>query len=216
MEFNEKLQELRKSKGLTQEELAGKLYVSRTAVSKWESGRGYPSIDSLKDISHFFNISIDDLLSGEKLIFIAEKERNESLRNLFGFIFGLADMLSVLFIIFPLYSYTVDGYVYSVNLFSHTDILPLFRVIYVILYSSLIAAGIVRIIFTKTKTGKADKLLTAFSISVNIVTVIFSGITREAYAVVTVFLQLLIKGIIILRQEKTETTWLRTYSKSGN
>jgi transcriptional regulator with XRE-family HTH domain len=47
MEFNEKLQELRKQKGLTQEELAEKLYVSRTAISKWESGRGYPNIESL-------------------------------------------------------------------------------------------------------------------------------------------------------------------------
>ncbi len=51
MEFNEKLQELRKQKGLTQEELAKVLYVSRTAISKWESGRGYPNIDSLKAIS---------------------------------------------------------------------------------------------------------------------------------------------------------------------
>ena len=48
MEFHEKLQELRKKKGLTQEELAEMLFVSRTAVSKWETGRGYPSIDSLK------------------------------------------------------------------------------------------------------------------------------------------------------------------------
>jgi len=46
MEFNEKLQELRKQRGLTQEELAEKLYVSRTAISKWESGRGYPNIES--------------------------------------------------------------------------------------------------------------------------------------------------------------------------
>ena len=63
MEFNEKLQELRKSRGLTQEELAEKLYVSRTAVSKWESGRGYPNIDSLKAISDFFSVTVDELLS---------------------------------------------------------------------------------------------------------------------------------------------------------
>ena len=53
MEFNEKLQELRKGKKLTQEELAQDLFVSRTAISKWESGRGYPSIDSLKEISRY-------------------------------------------------------------------------------------------------------------------------------------------------------------------
>ena len=54
MEFHEKLQELRKSRGLTQEELAEALFVSRTAISKWESGRGYSSIDSLKEISRYF------------------------------------------------------------------------------------------------------------------------------------------------------------------
>lgn len=63
MEFHEKLQELRKIRGLTQEELAEALFVSRTAISKWESGRGYPSIDSLKEISRYFSVSIDDLLS---------------------------------------------------------------------------------------------------------------------------------------------------------
>ena len=82
MEFNEKLQELRKSKGLTQEELAEKLYVSRTAVSKWESGRGYPNIESLKEISLFFSVSIDELLSTEKLLFIAEKENKSNIKNI--------------------------------------------------------------------------------------------------------------------------------------
>ena len=43
MDFNEKLQQLRRSRGITQEELAEALYVSRTAISKWESGRGYPN-----------------------------------------------------------------------------------------------------------------------------------------------------------------------------
>ena len=57
MEFHEKLQELKKSRGLTQEELADALFVSRTAISKWESGRGYPSIDSLKEISRYFSVA---------------------------------------------------------------------------------------------------------------------------------------------------------------
>ena len=65
MEFNEKLKELRKSKGLTQEELAEKLFVSRTAISKWESGRGYPSLDSLKEIARFFSVTIDDLICSD-------------------------------------------------------------------------------------------------------------------------------------------------------
>ena len=45
MEFNEKLQQLRTGKNLTQEQLAEQLYVSRTAISKWESGKGYPNIE---------------------------------------------------------------------------------------------------------------------------------------------------------------------------
>ena len=58
MEFHEKLQELRKAKGLTQEELAEVLYVSRTAISKWESGRGFPSIDSLKEMIETNDITL--------------------------------------------------------------------------------------------------------------------------------------------------------------
>lgn len=60
-------------KGLTQEELAKILFVSRTAISKWESGRGYPSIDSLKSISKFVNVTIDDLLSSKELISAIQK-----------------------------------------------------------------------------------------------------------------------------------------------
>ena len=67
MEFSEKLQELRKSRSLTQEELAEALFVSRTAISKWESGRGYPSIDSLKEISRFFSVTIDDLICSDEI-----------------------------------------------------------------------------------------------------------------------------------------------------
>ena len=74
MEFNEKLQELRKHRGLTQEELAEQLFVSRTAVSKWESGRGYPSIDSLRAIPKFFSVTVDELISTDEILVVAEAD----------------------------------------------------------------------------------------------------------------------------------------------
>ena len=64
MEFNEKLKELRSSRGLTQEELAEALFVSRTAISKWESGKGYPDITLLEPIADAFSVSVAELLSG--------------------------------------------------------------------------------------------------------------------------------------------------------
>jgi len=117
LEFHEKLQELRKSRGLTQEELAEALFVSRTAISKWESGRGYPSIDSLKEISSYFSVSIDDLLSGEQLIFIAEKENKSNLNGVCDLLLGFVDLFSLMLIFLPLYPKPVNGYIYSVNLF---------------------------------------------------------------------------------------------------
>lgn len=93
MEFNEKLQQLRTGKNLTQEQLAEQLYVSRTAISKWESGKGYPNIESLKCISKFFSVTIDELLSGEELITLAETENRSNLKKIYSFIYGILDMM---------------------------------------------------------------------------------------------------------------------------
>ena len=62
MIFPEKLQILRKSKGMTQEDLASALNVSRQAVAKWESGQGYPDIGNLISISSMFNVTVDYLV----------------------------------------------------------------------------------------------------------------------------------------------------------
>ena len=160
MEFHEKLQELRKSRGLTQEELAEMLYVSRTAVSKWESGRGYPSIDSLKEISRFFSVTIDDLLSGEKLLTIAEKENRSNIRNVCDLLFGITDLFTILLVILPLYPDPVDGYVYSVNLFSYGKIAPVNRMIYWGMFLSLAVVGFIKVLLTKCEDERYNKRIT--------------------------------------------------------
>jgi len=66
MSFAAKLQEIRTEHGISQEELAEMLNVSRQSVSKWERGRGYPEIDKLIHISERFGVSLDDLLKDKK------------------------------------------------------------------------------------------------------------------------------------------------------
>ena len=202
MEFNEKLQELRKNKGLTQEELAEILYVSRTAVSKWESGRGYPNIDSLKEISKFFEVSIDDLLSGEKLLSIAEKENKSNIRNICDFLFGIVDLFSFILVVLPLYPNTIDGFVYSVNLLNYNETISINLVIYWVMFISLFAVGIIKIILTKIKREKGNKILMELSSVLNIFIVLFLALTRSVYAVVIAFLLLLVKGGILLKYFK--------------
>lgn len=202
MEFHEKLQELRKNRGITQEELAEKLYVSRTAVSKWESGRGYPSIDSLKAISNYFSVTIDDLLSGEKLISIAEKENDSNIRSLCELLFGIVDVCTFLLIILPLYPKRIEGYVYSVNLFAYTEGTVLIRLLYWIIFVVLIGLGITKVVLLKTEKEKNYKVLTDISMGLHILTILFLAATREAYTVMVAFLLLVIKTLLVCKEGK--------------
>lgn len=59
MTFGEKLKKLRIGNKLTQDELADKIFVTRTAISKWETDRGFPNMESLKMLCKVFNVSMD-------------------------------------------------------------------------------------------------------------------------------------------------------------
>ena len=202
MEFHEKLQELRKGRGLTQEELAEALYVSRTAISKWESGRGYPSIDSLKEISSYFSVTIDELLSSDKLLSIAEKENKENLQNMCDILFGMIDVCSFMLIALPLYPNMVNGHIYSVNLRAYTQTTELNYLLFWIMYASLVIIGIIQLLLAKFRSKRYTPAMTGISMILGIALVLFLAVTREAYAVVVAFLLLVIKGILLLKNAK--------------
>ncbi len=67
MDFGYKLKKLRTDCNMTQEDLAERIFVTRTAISKWETGKGFPAIDSLMAISKLFDVSIDDLISDDDI-----------------------------------------------------------------------------------------------------------------------------------------------------
>ncbi len=202
MEFNEKLQELRKSRGLTQEELAEALFVSRTAISKWESGRGYPSIDSLKEISKYYSVSIDELLTGEKLISIAEKENKSNIQRMCDLLIGIVDLFSFILIVLPLYPNPINGYIYSVNLFAYTEITSFNRMIYWIMFLALVFVGILKIIITQFNINKGQKIVTGISIALSILTILFLAMAKEAYAITVAFLLFVVKGMLLIKHIK--------------
>lgn len=198
MEFNEKLQELRKNKGLTQEELAEDLYVSRTAISKWELGRGYPSIDSLKEIAKYFSVTIDDLLSGEALLNIAEKENKTNLRKAYGMLLGVVDLLFALLIMLPLYPKSIDGYVYSVNLLMYGEVSPVNIAVYLALFAVLIIMGMIKLFTTKHYHEKNSRLISGLSMIINAMIIILLMVSKVVYATVFAFILLLVKGALML------------------
>lgn len=146
MEFNEKLQLLRKQNNMTQEQLAEKLYVSRTAVSKWESGKGYPNIESLKSISRLFSVTIDDLLSGEELISLAADENLANINKFYTLIYAILDLMMLVFLFLPLYGQEKEGMIRMVSLFSNPDANALTWTIYFIFPILMAIMGIVQLI----------------------------------------------------------------------
>ena len=199
MEFGEKLQELRHSRGLTQEELAEALYVSRTAVSKWESGRGTLSIDSLKQLSKFFSVSIDELLSGEALVQIAEDENRSNLRSVCEKLFGVVDLMSICLILLPLYPEPSAGHVYAVSLFAYTQANTLNRLLHWILSLGLVGLGGAKLLLTQLRIDRPQRGITLASMALHIAAVLFLAMVREPYATAMAFLLLVIKGALLLK-----------------
>ena len=76
MNFNEKLIDLRKSKGLSQEELGAELHVSRQTVSKWESAQSYPDFQRLVLLSDYFGLTLDALVRDVDVQEVREKNWN--------------------------------------------------------------------------------------------------------------------------------------------
>ena len=85
MIFSEKLQLIRKSKGMTQEDLAEKLAVSRQAVAKWESGQVYPDISNLIQISNLFNVTVDYLVRDQECMVSYENTEDSDISKLIEF-----------------------------------------------------------------------------------------------------------------------------------
>ena len=193
MEFNKKIQELRKQKGLTQEELAEVLFVSRAAVSKWESGRGYPGIDSLKAIAKFFSVTVDELLSGDELLTIAEENQRQSSQRLRGLVFSLLDCCAAAFLFLPFFGQAETGGISAVSLLSLTEITPYMKAAYLAVVIAMMAWGVLTLALQRNR-GTASLVLNGAAVLLFIM-------GSQPYAAAFSFLYLAIKAFLLVKMQ---------------
>lgn len=200
MEFSEKLQELRQQKGLTQQELAEALFVSRTAVSKWESGRGYPSIDSLKSIAVFFGVTVDELLSGNELLNIAEQDTRQKENYFRDLVFGLLDICVAIFFFMPFFGQRMGGAIQEVSLLSLTETAPYLKICYFAVVSAIILSGILTLALQNCQKTFWVNNKSKISLSLNEIGVVLFIIGQQPYAAVLLFVFSIIKSLVLLKK----------------
>ena len=193
MEFHEKLQELRRQKGLTQEQLAEHLFVSRAAVSKWESGRGYPNIDSLKAIAAFYSVTIDALLSGEEVLTIAEETQKQQAQHFRRTVFGLLDLSAAAYLFLPLFGQQQAEAVHAVSLLTLTETAPYLKIAYLAVVISMILWGILSLVLQSPKE--------AVSLGLSVLGTLLFIISAHPYAAAFGFLLLGIKVFFLIKQQ---------------
>ena len=199
MEFNEKLQELRKNRGLTQEELAEALYVSRTAISKWESGRGYPSIDSLKEITKYFSVTIEELLSSDEVLSIAEEDNKQKETHLRSLVFGLLDISVLMFFFLPFFGQKANGVIQEVSLLSLNEITTYLKTAYYAIVISIAVYGILTLTFQNCQKVFWTKNRDKISLILNAVAVFLFIISSQVYAGAFLFIFLIIKALMLVK-----------------
>jgi len=200
MEFNEKLQQLRKQQSLTQEELAEKLFVSRTAVSKWESGRGYPNIDSLKALAKFYGVTIDELLSGEEILSIAENQQRENRRGILRMVFGLLDCSAVLLIFLPFFGRHAEAGALAVSLLQLGDISPLLRTMYWLGVLLLVVWGIACLVLHFCYSDILHRIGSRLSLLLNGLAALIFVVSPQPYAAAYLLFVLAVKALILVKK----------------
>lgn len=200
MEFNEKLQELRKQRGLTQEELAAKLYVSRAAVSKWESGRGYPGIDSLKAIAAFFSVTVDELLSSGEVLQLAEQDQREKDSHVRDLVFGLLDLCMLLPLFCPFFAERTDSAIRSVSLLRLFTPHNWLSVAFLAVVICMSLWGILTLALQNWQAARRMAIKHKTSLVINMIATVLFTAALQPYVATFAFALLTVKVILVCKR----------------
>ena len=200
MTLGEKLKKLRTEAHLTQDELAEKLFVTRTAISKWESDRGYPNIDSLKAIAKFFSVTVDELLSSDEMLKIAEEDHEQTKKRFCNLVYALLDISVAMFLFLPFFAESTDGVIQSVSLITLNCVKPYLKTAYFTVVIVVSLTGVLTLALQNCQATFWLKSKTTVSLVLGIISVLLFVISSQPYAAVFAFVLLAIKTLALMKR----------------
>ena len=201
MTFGEKLKKLRTEAHLTQDELSEKLFVSRTAISKWESDRGYPNIESLKELAKFFSVTVDDLLSTDEVLTIAEEDSKRKEKHFRDLMYGLLDICIAMLLFLPFFAEDADGIIQGVSLIALGGVQPYLKTAYLAVVISMIVMGVLTLALQNCQWVAWLKSKTTISLVLGAISVLLLMISSHPYAAMFAFALLTIKALMLIKRQ---------------
>lgn len=189
MNFPEKLKALRKEKGLTQEELSREIFVSRSLISKYESGAVYPTKENAEKLALYFDVRISDLIDNEDTVqlILKKNDNTDKINFILSCIIITICSLATLLVFIPMLKVSYYDYSQGVPLINYKIVSPLSialcnnNPIVIITIISLIANSVLSIFNIKIKDNVWLKLISYLLFVINLFLIFFSIVFVTIY-----------------------------------
>ena len=158
-----------------------------------------PNIESLKAISKFFSVSIDELLSGEEILKIADEDNKQKEKHTRDLVFGLLDCSLIMFLFLPFFGQKGDEIIKEVSLLSLTGTPQYIKIPYLIIVFGIVLTGVLLLALQNYEAVFWLKHKHQISIVLSTVATIEFMITLQPYAAFFTFVFLAIKSLMLIK-----------------
>ena len=176
--------------------------MAKSSVRLTGVDRGYPNLDSLKDLSRLFGISIDELLSNNELFELAKTENRANIGKMSGLVFAMVDMLVLAFFFMPLFGRQAGGQVQNVTLFAYAGS-GFLRAAYAAVLAAIAGFGLLQLVFLSAGCEKGLRMGKPCSVALHAAGILLFALSRQPYVTSFLFLLFMVKMVLLLRENGT-------------
>lgn len=157
-------------------------------------------MESLKCLSKLFGISIDELLSNDELLELAERDKRANIGRVIGLVFGALDVIALAFLFLPLFGQQEGDYIRAVTLLNHTGISEVLQWLYVGYLILLSSFGVFELAAELIDHEKWLSLCRLCSLALHAAAIFLFAVSRQPYVTALLFLLFMVKVVLLIQE----------------